>query len=79
MGMVYGPRGHPGVSSTGLGVDWVLQIVGVKLIEWQHLLNLVRNINIGKEIDPFMWEANACGHFSVQSMYNILMTTPKFK
>jgi hypothetical protein len=47
-------------------------VVGVKLIEWQHLLNIVGNINVGTVRDFFMWKANASKHFSVRFMYNIL-------
>jgi hypothetical protein len=44
-----------------------------KLSQWHDLVGRLLDINLGEELDKFVWQLHKNGSFLVQSMYNHLV------
>jgi hypothetical protein len=50
--------------------------MGIKLVEWHNMLNLLTVVTLSLSRDKFVWDSHKNGIFSVQSMYYFLMNIP---
>jgi hypothetical protein len=51
-------------------------IMGIKLVEWHNLLNLLTTVTLNPSRDNFVWDDHKNGIFLFQSIYHLLMNNP---
>jgi hypothetical protein len=56
-------------SDTNLNLSFRHTIIGIKLVEWHNMLNLLTVVTLSLSRDKFIWDGHRNGIFSVQSMY----------
>ena len=62
------------LSSVSLEVEFRRTLVGNKLLEWNHLVARMANINQQHGIDSFVWSLHKTGSFTVNSTYSYLIS-----
>jgi hypothetical protein len=61
------------ISSSPLNISFQRNLVGANLTNWYRIVVSLQNINLLEEKDVFVWSLNACGNFTVKSMYAVLI------
>jgi len=63
------------LNSVPLNVSFRRTIIGIKLLEWNHLVARIANVNFQLGRDIATWSLNKNGSYSVSSMYKFLTNT----
>ncbi|WVZ71541.1 hypothetical protein U9M48_020116 [Paspalum notatum var. saurae] len=61
------------LSSSPPNLSWRRDLVGPKLVAWNHLLPRIANFELSQEPDDFHWNLTQNGVFSVKSLYQALI------
>jgi hypothetical protein len=64
------------LSSYPPNFSWRRDLIGPKLVEWNHLLARLANFSLSQGHDEFYWSLHPNGQFSVNSHYKALIQIP---